>query len=168
MLQAYLSCIEQITPRHPQIRQGKQRDQLRCVLGQATEAHLGVAKLALDHPERVFDLCADLRLGLLDLTLGLVQRAALAQLLVSAAPRRDLSDDRAAYMLGTLLDTGIPGIAADHVLFSVQQFVHLGDIGHVGRRAHHAVYQARFAYRALGRGRPSAPWHRDASWDELQ
>src|SRR5690606_28478696 len=89
-----------------------------------------------------------LRLGLLDFALGLVQRAALAQLLVSAAPRRNLPDDRAACMLGTLLDAGIAGIAgiaADQVLFAVQQLVHLGDIGHVGRRAHHAVYQAGFA-----------------------
>src|SRR5690554_3081614 len=132
-------------PRHPQIRQRKQRNQLCGVLGQATEAHLGVTKLALDHPEWMFDLGTYLRLGLLDFALGLVQRAALAQLLVSAAPRRNLPDDRAACMLGTLLDAGIAGIAADQVLFAVQQLVHLGDIGHVGRRAHHAVYQAGFA-----------------------
>src|SRR5690606_6059987 len=113
--------------------------------GQATEAHLGVTKLALDHPEWMFDLGTYLRLGLLDFALGLVQRAALAQLLVSAAPRRNLPDDRAACMLGTLLDAGIAGIAADQVLVAVQQLVHLGDIGHVGRRAHHAVYQAGFA-----------------------
>src|SRR5690606_27070925 len=94
-------------PRHPQIRQGKQRNQLCGVLGQTTEAHLDVTKLALDHPEGMFDLGAYLRLGLLDLALGLVQRAALAQLLVSAAPRRTLPDDRAACMLGTLLDAGI-------------------------------------------------------------
>ena len=52
-------CIRRpISPHHPQIRQGKQRDQLRGVLGQATETHLGVAELALDHPEKVFDLGA--------------------------------------------------------------------------------------------------------------
>src|SRR5690606_30936009 len=82
---------------------------------------------------------------LLDLALGLVQRAALAQLLVSAAPRRDLPDDRATCMLGTLLDAGIAGIAADQVFIAVQQLVHLGDIGQVGRRAHHSMHQAGFA-----------------------
>ena len=51
-------------PRHPQIRQRKQRNQLCGVLGQATEAHLGVTKLALDHPEWMFDLATYLRLGL--------------------------------------------------------------------------------------------------------
>src|SRR5690606_40105245 len=60
------------------------------VLGQATEAHLGVAELALDHPERVLDLGSYLRLGLLDLAFGLVQGTAFAQLLIGTAARRDL------------------------------------------------------------------------------
>jgi hypothetical protein len=33
------------------------------VFGQAAEVHLGVTELALDHPERVFDLGAYLRLA---------------------------------------------------------------------------------------------------------
>jgi hypothetical protein len=67
------------------------------VLGQAAEAHLGVTELELDHPERMFDFGASLGLSLLDLALGFVQRTVPAQLLVSAAPRRDLPDtERAA------------------------------------------------------------------------
>jgi len=75
--------------RHPQVRQGKQCHQLRRVLRQATEACLHITELALDHPERVLDLGAHLGLGLLDLALGFVQRAALTQLLVRTAAGRE-------------------------------------------------------------------------------
>ena len=52
---------------HPQIAQGKQRDQLRRVLGQSLVANFGVAELALDDPERVFHLGTDAGLELLSL-----------------------------------------------------------------------------------------------------
>jgi hypothetical protein len=51
-----------------------------------------LTKLALDHPKRVLDLGPHLRLGLLDLALGFVERAALAKLFVSIAACRDLPD----------------------------------------------------------------------------
>ncbi|CRH89330.1 Uncharacterised protein [Chlamydia trachomatis] len=47
-------------------------------------------------------------------------------------------------MLGPLFDTGVACIGADHVFVAMQQFVHLGDIRHIGRRAHYAVHQTRF------------------------
>ena len=47
---------DQTRPRHPQVRQRGQRDNLRRVLGQAPVAHLVEAELLLDHLERVRDL----------------------------------------------------------------------------------------------------------------
>ena len=59
----HLSCDHESSPHHPQVRERKQGLQLGGVLGQAPVAHLGVAKLALDHPERMFNLGADAGLG---------------------------------------------------------------------------------------------------------
>lgn len=63
---------------HPQIRQRKQRGQLRRVLGQATEAGFHIAELALDHTEWMFDLRSRLRFELFDLASGLVEHASFA------------------------------------------------------------------------------------------
>src|SRR5690606_20725868 len=85
-----------------------------------------------------------LSLGFLDLASGFVQRAALAQLFVSAAPCCHLPNHFAAIMLGTLLDAGITRIGADNVFLAMQQLVDLGDVPHVSRRTYHAMHQARF------------------------
>ena len=129
---------------HPQVRQREQRHQLRSILGQATEARLHITELPLDHPKRVLNLGPYLSLGFLDLASGFVQRAALAQLFVSAAPCCHLPNHFAAIMLGTLLDAGITRIGADHVFLAMQQLVDLGDVRHVSRRTYHAMHQARF------------------------
>src|SRR3546814_12988800 len=51
---AQLSCSsQQPSSCHPQVRQRKQHEHLRRVLGQTAIAHFHVAKLPLDHPERV-------------------------------------------------------------------------------------------------------------------
>ncbi len=57
-----------MSTRHPQVRQGEQRHPLCRVLHQAPEAHLGVTKIALDHPKWMLNLGANLGLGSLDLT----------------------------------------------------------------------------------------------------
>src|SRR4030042_6868919 len=62
-----LHPFNQAFPRHPQIAQGKQRDQLRGVLGQATVAHLDEAELTFDHPERMLNLGPDAGFDLLEL-----------------------------------------------------------------------------------------------------
>ena len=54
----------------------------------------------------------------------------------------------AARMFGALFDAGVAGIGVDDVLVTVQQFVDLGDIRHVGCRAYHAVYQPRLIIHA--------------------
>lgn len=48
---------------------------VRDVLDQASEAHLVITKLALDHTERMLNLGANLGLGLLDLACRFVQAA---------------------------------------------------------------------------------------------
>lgn len=57
--QTDLSRREQCSPRHPQIRQSKQRRHLCSVLGKSAIAHLDVAKLPLDDAERMLALCPD-------------------------------------------------------------------------------------------------------------
>jgi hypothetical protein len=57
MLRAHSSLsFQQMPARHPQIRQGKQRDELGRVLGQPSVAHLRVPELALEHTERMLNL----------------------------------------------------------------------------------------------------------------
>ena len=99
---------------------------MRSVLGQATEARLHIAELALDHPKRGLGLGTHLRLGLLDLAFGFVQRAALTQLLVGTTAGGDLPDDLTAFMFRAFLDAGVTRAGADHVFLAMQQFVDLG------------------------------------------
>jgi hypothetical protein len=108
-----------MSTRHPQVRQCEQRHQLRGVLGQATEAHLHVSELALDHPKRVLNLGPHLRLGLFDPALGFVHGTAFIEFLVGATTSRDLSDDCAASMLGALFNAGVARIGADDALVTV-------------------------------------------------
>ena len=58
---------QELQARHPQIRQCKQRHQLRRVLGKTLVAHLGESKLAFDDSERVLHLGAHTGLHLLSL-----------------------------------------------------------------------------------------------------
>ncbi len=71
--------LQQRTPHHPHIGQRNQHVQLHRVLGQAPVAHLHVAELSLDHPERVFNLGTGARLGLLQLGEDRAHRRALVQ-----------------------------------------------------------------------------------------
>lgn len=66
---------------HPQVRQSEQRHHLYGVFDQAPKTHFFIAKLVLDHPERVLDLGSNLSLGLLDLTYRFVQGTAFSMLL---------------------------------------------------------------------------------------
>ena len=54
-------------PHHPQVREHKQGEELRRVLGQASVANFGVTKLALDNPKRVLNLGTDAGFELFDL-----------------------------------------------------------------------------------------------------
>lgn len=63
---AQLSCGKQLTSHHPDIRQCKQRVQLRRVLGQAAVADRDVAELTLDQLEGVVAAGQNLRLKSFD------------------------------------------------------------------------------------------------------
>ena len=85
VLQAHLclQVLQNSLAQYPQIRQSKQRDQLRRVLGQAPVAHLGVAELALDHPKWMLDLGAHAGLELF----GLLEQGSPARVGVDANVR---------------------------------------------------------------------------------
>ena len=60
-LRAHSSCgSHQSPPRHPEVAQREQRDDLRRVLLQPAVTHLRVAKLPLEHAERVLDAAANM------------------------------------------------------------------------------------------------------------
>ncbi len=59
-------------------------------------------------------------------------------------------DDFPPDMFFTLLDLGITGIGAHHVLFTMQQFVRLGDVRDICRRDYNTVYQTRLVIALLG------------------
>jgi hypothetical protein len=113
---------------------------LRGVLHQPAKAHVGVPKLPFDHPERVLDLGAYLRLGLPDIALGFVQRAAHIQFFIRTAADRDLPDNLPPVMLWALLYTGVTRVGIDHVFLAVQLLVDLGNVCNIGGRADHAVH----------------------------
>lgn len=66
-------------PDHPQVGQGKQCDDLRRVFLQTPVAHLHLTKLLLEHPEQVFHLGPDARLGALQLPDEVVKGLVLVQ-----------------------------------------------------------------------------------------
>ncbi len=81
-LHAHLSHGQQFVPGHPQVRERKQRDDLRRVLLESPVAHLHIPELLFEHSERVFHFGPDADLGALELVdqridgLVLVQGAA--------------------------------------------------------------------------------------------
>lgn len=66
---------------HPQIRERKQRGQLRRVLGQPMDTGFHITELAFDHAKGMLDFRPCLRFDLLDLTFGFVESTAFAQVL---------------------------------------------------------------------------------------
>lgn len=91
----------------------------------------------------MLNLRAGLRFGFLEAAVCLVQCAFLAVLFVRAAPSRDLPDDLAPLMLLALLDARITGVSRHHVLFAMQQLVHLGDVRNIGGCDMDVVHQPR-------------------------
>src|SRR5690606_3959037 len=94
-----------------QVRQRKQGQYLRGVLSQPPIAHLGVAELALHHPERMLHLGAQAGLAVLP-PLGML---ALALVLHRLDRRRLLRDQEAGnnvLHLFALVGTGVAAVAA--------------------------------------------------------
>mmetsp|Transcript_53128 Transcript_53128/g.124272 ORF Transcript_53128/g.124272 Transcript_53128/m.124272 type:complete len:381 (+) Transcript_53128:1249-2391(+) len=130
----------QLPPRHPQVAQREQRDDLRGVLLQPPVAHFGEPELPLDHPERMLDLGPDAGLHLLHPLgneVGLdegVEQLALARAHghMPGRPRR----------FGPLVHALVARIAEGRVLLAVQQLAGDVQVVDVGRCAHHRVHQA--------------------------
>ena len=100
MLQADLSRQSlQIPLGQQQIGQPEQAKQLRGVLGQAAVTHLAMSEAYLDHLKRGLDLGTQLRLGVFDLALSLIQHTVFAVLLVTAGPRGNRPNHVPASML---------------------------------------------------------------------
>jgi hypothetical protein len=85
--------LQQRASHHPQLGQRKQRVQLRRVLGQSSAAHLHMPELGLDHPDRVFDLGPDARLGPLQRVLDRAHRRVLVQHIALARSHRHMPVD---------------------------------------------------------------------------
>ena len=126
---------------HPQVAQGKQRDQLRRVLGQPFVAHLGKTELALDNAKRVLYLGAHAGLELL----GLVQQTGPRRLLVQrpALARTHGHVPVHAGGLRSLAGSLVTRIGKHHGLLTMQQAVALGHIVDVGCGTDDSVHQAR-------------------------
>jgi len=142
-LQAHLSpcSLNNSLSGHPQVAQGKQRDQLRRVLGQPFVAHLGKTELALDNAKRVLYLGAHAGLELL----GLVQQAAPRRLLVQRPALARTHGHVPVHAGGfrSLAGSLVTRIGKHHGLLTMQQAVALGHIVDVGCGTDDSVHQAR-------------------------
>ena len=126
-----------------QIRQPKERVELRSVLRQSLVAYLLHAEEVLDDVKRVLDLGTHACLELLDLVDQPAHRR-LRQRLAFARTHRDFPSNLAVAVLLPLLDALVARIAKGHFLFSMQQGMGLGDIIGVGRGGHQRVGDAGF------------------------
>lgn len=136
------SCRSQeLAARHPQVGQGKQGGELRGVLHQPAVADFGEAKLALDHPERVFDLGADACLGLLNGVEQCADGVLPIKAFALAGHHGDLPVDSSAFGLRSLLDAPVSGIGPYGGFFSMQEFSRLGDVMYVSGGANDGMHQ---------------------------
>ena len=92
-------------------------------------------ELALDHPERVFNLGPDARLGLLQLIQDRTHRRALVQHLALARPHGHMPVDPNVLRLLSFSHTLVTRVGEDIGFLSVQQRMRLRHVVDVGRRA---------------------------------
>jgi hypothetical protein len=141
-LQAHSSLgpLQQRSPGRPQITQRKQGDQLLGVFGQPFVANFDESELALDDPERMFDLGSNAGLELF----CLIQQVAPGRMLVQcpALARAHRHMPLHARGFGPLVGSLVAGISKDHSFFTMQQRMALGDIVDVGRCANDGVNQS--------------------------
>lgn len=126
---------------HPQIAQGKQRDELRRILGQATVSDLAEPELAFDDPERVFHFCPHTGLELF----GFVQQGAQLRLFIQCPAFARSHGHMPVHTRGfrPLRGTLVASIRKHHSFIAVQQSVALGNVIDVGRSANDGVDQSR-------------------------
>lgn len=145
----------QLPSRHPQVAQREQRDDLRRVLGQPPVAHLGVAELPLEHPERVLNLGADACLPLLQSQGLKVRRDERVELPALAGSHRDVPLRPLCF--GSLTHPAVACITEGHLLLTVQQTACLRYVADVCRRANDPVYESRFGIDAYVRLHAEVP-----------
>lgn len=142
ILRTHFGCHRhQPLPRHPQIRQCKQHDNLRGVLRQPAVSHLREAELALDHPKRTFGLRANARLSR-SISLPLACFG-------SFRPSTRRLPGRIASCQFFIVDSGRlcapwgAGVAEGSFFLAVQQRLDLRHVTGVCGRADHHVHKAR-------------------------
>lgn len=132
---------EQSPFRNDQIGQGKQGEELRCVLGQSLMAVISVSEQVLDVVKRMLDFGPNTRLEFLD---PLIQPAqfGIRQGLTFAGPHGDKPLYLAALVLYPFLDALVAGVPKGRGLFTMQQLLGLGDVIDVGRCGHQGMHKS--------------------------
>lgn len=145
-LRAHLSLghhVEQSLARQPQVGQGKQRHELRAVLGQPAIVRLAVAKEVLDDVKGVLGLGTNASLDALELSEHRSHRALSFQRTALAKTHGHVPVDVFALDLFALVHTLVARIGKDVTLLTVEQLARLRDVADVGSSAHHRVHQTR-------------------------
>ena len=135
-------CPYQMPAGHPQVRQRKQRDELRRVLCQTFVAHLGETELTLDNPKGMLDLGAHAGFELLDGFAVLAPGTVHLSLSLTLAWAQGHVPPHACGPRA-FVNSLVAGIGIDFTLLPMQQAVTLGDIVDVGRCPNDRVYQSR-------------------------
>ena len=145
---------QQGAPCHPEVRERKQRRQVRPVLRQAPVSRLHVAELLLDDPERMLDLRADRGLGPFRHRLGRPWRQQ------PTLPRWHSHHPLHARGVAPAGDAPVSRVPVDDRLVPVQQRTCHGEVMRVRWGPHHRVHQPRRHVRPdvrLHQGEPLVP-----------
>lgn len=133
--------------RQDQIGQGKQGEELCCILGHTPVTGLAMFEQVLDDMEGMFNLGPDLGLGILDLFQQMAQRG-IRQRPPGSGAQGNVPGNGGVLVFFPLLYADIARIPMDMRLFAVQQGVGLGDIVNIGGGGHHGMRQTRFGIHA--------------------
>ena len=151
---SYLSPLQKRASSHPDIRQRKQRDELRGVFLQSPTAHLAMTELAFDYPKRVFHFGAHTGLEFFSL---LGERAPGRMLLRFTFTRAHgyLPCHTGGFF--SLVGTLVTCVAEDNLFLTVQQAMTLRDNVDIGSRSDDGVHQARICVDSDMRFHPKVP-----------
>ena len=148
-LQAHSSCwpLNNSFSHHPQVAQGKRRDQLSPVFDQAPIPILAIAKLVFNHPEGVLHFGRDAGADLFQLVDQGDYSFALLQIPALARNHGNLPVHAGALQLNHLSvgDASVARDCKDNIFFAMQQSVSLCAVVLIGSSAHDRVNQARLS-----------------------
>lgn len=100
------------------------------------ESELCITKLAFDHSKRMFNHGSHLRFGILDLAAQAPDQTLFGVLFIAAGPGGYRPDYLGILMFRTFFYAGVTGIATQISFLTMQQFIDLRDVHHIGRRTH--------------------------------